>query len=131
WQNGRSMGPSVPRGRYRAGEGFLPGCAEFLPSHDACSCQLPPGVGRPSPQGGPSARGGRALRPLEKIRLLIGGTAQVSGGPDSPLPRRHGRMGRVVPADNHVHTEWSYDTTGEASMTGACERALDVGVPAV
>jgi histidinol-phosphatase (PHP family) len=40
-------------------------------------------------------------------------------------------MGRVVPADNHVHTEWSYDTTGQASMTGACERALDVGVPAV
>jgi len=40
-------------------------------------------------------------------------------------------MGRVVPADNHVHSEWSYDTTGQASMRGACERALDVGVPAV
>ncbi len=39
--------------------------------------------------------------------------------------------GRVVPADNHVHSEWSYDTTGEASMTGACRRALDVGVPAI
>ena len=37
----------------------------------------------------------------------------------------------VVPADNHVHSEWSYDTTNQASMTGACERALDVGVPAV
>jgi histidinol-phosphatase (PHP family) len=37
----------------------------------------------------------------------------------------------VVPADNHVHSQWSYDTTNEASMTGACERALDVGVPAV
>jgi histidinol-phosphatase (PHP family) len=37
----------------------------------------------------------------------------------------------VVPADNHVHSEWSYDTTGEASMTGACQRALDVGVPAI
>jgi histidinol-phosphatase (PHP family) len=37
----------------------------------------------------------------------------------------------VVPADNHVHSEWSYDTTDQASMTGACERALDVGVPAV
>jgi len=36
-----------------------------------------------------------------------------------------------VPADNHVHSEWSYDTTGEASMTGACQRALDVGVPAI
>lgn len=37
----------------------------------------------------------------------------------------------MVPADNHVHSEWSYDTTDQASMTGACERALDVGVPAV
>jgi histidinol-phosphatase (PHP family) len=37
----------------------------------------------------------------------------------------------VVPADNHVHSEWSYDTTDQASMTGACERALDVGVPAI
>jgi histidinol-phosphatase (PHP family) len=37
----------------------------------------------------------------------------------------------VVPADNHVHSEWSYDTTDEASMTGACERALEVGVPAI
>src|SRR6201995_5083680 len=39
--------------------------------------------------------------------------------------------GVVVPADNHVHSEWSYDTTDQASMTGACERALDVGVPAI
>ena len=37
----------------------------------------------------------------------------------------------VVPPDNHVHSEWSYDTTDQASMTGACERALDVGVPAI
>ena len=37
----------------------------------------------------------------------------------------------VVPADNHVHSEWSYDTTDQASMTGACERALYVGVPAI
>src|ERR1700759_4818320 len=39
--------------------------------------------------------------------------------------------GVVVPADNHVHSEWSYDTTDQASMTGACERALDVGVTAI
>ncbi|HEY4465047.1 MAG TPA: PHP domain-containing protein [Streptosporangiaceae bacterium] len=37
----------------------------------------------------------------------------------------------VVPPDNHVHSEWSYDTTDEASMTGACERALEAGVPAI
>ncbi|HLI38487.1 MAG TPA: PHP domain-containing protein [Streptosporangiaceae bacterium] len=37
----------------------------------------------------------------------------------------------MVPADNHVHSEWSYDTTGDASMRGSCERALALGVPAV
>lgn len=37
----------------------------------------------------------------------------------------------MVPPDNHVHSEWSYDTTGDAPMRGACERALALGVPAV
>jgi histidinol-phosphatase (PHP family) len=37
----------------------------------------------------------------------------------------------VLPADNHVHSEWSFDTGGQASMARACERALEVGVPAV
>jgi histidinol-phosphatase (PHP family) len=40
-------------------------------------------------------------------------------------------MGRVLPPDNHVHTEWSWDAPGEASMTRSCEQALAVGVPAV
>jgi histidinol-phosphatase (PHP family) len=40
-------------------------------------------------------------------------------------------MGRVLPPDNHVHTEWSWDTPGEASMARSCEQALAVGVPAV
>jgi histidinol-phosphatase (PHP family) len=37
----------------------------------------------------------------------------------------------VLPADNHVHSEWSYDTTPEASMARSCEQALAVGVPSV
>ena len=37
----------------------------------------------------------------------------------------------VVPADNHVHSQFSYDTSDLASMRGACERALAAGVPAV
>lgn len=35
-----------------------------------------------------------------------------------------------VPADGHVHTRWSWDAPG-ASMESACERALELGVPAV
>jgi histidinol-phosphatase (PHP family) len=34
------------------------------------------------------------------------------------------------PADNHVHSEWSYDTRA-ASMEQACERAIAIGLPAV
>jgi histidinol-phosphatase (PHP family) len=37
----------------------------------------------------------------------------------------------VLPADNHVHTEWSYDTSAEASMVRSCEQALAIGLPAV
>jgi histidinol-phosphatase (PHP family) len=37
----------------------------------------------------------------------------------------------VLPADNHVHSQWSYDTFGRTSMAAACERALQLGVPAV
>ncbi len=40
-------------------------------------------------------------------------------------------MGGVLPADNHVHTEWSYDTTHEASMARSCEQALAIGLPAI
>ena len=43
WQNGRSMGPSVPRARLRAADGFLPRYAEFLPSRRGAgfSCRAP------------------------------------------------------------------------------------------
>jgi histidinol-phosphatase (PHP family) len=36
-----------------------------------------------------------------------------------------------LPADNHLHTEWSFDTTSQASMVQTCERALTLGIPAV
>jgi len=37
----------------------------------------------------------------------------------------------VLPADNHIHTEWSYDTPHGASMARSCEQALAIGLPAV
>jgi histidinol-phosphatase (PHP family) len=40
-------------------------------------------------------------------------------------------MGGVLPPDNHVHTEWSWDTPADSSMVRNCEQALALGVPAV
>lgn len=40
-------------------------------------------------------------------------------------------IGESLPPDNHVHTEWSWDTSSQASMTGSCEQAIALGVPAV
>ncbi len=37
----------------------------------------------------------------------------------------------VLPADNHVHTQFSWDTGPNASMEGACRRAVAVGLPAI
>jgi histidinol-phosphatase (PHP family) len=37
----------------------------------------------------------------------------------------------VLPADNHVHTEWSYDTSADASMVRSCEQAAAIGLPAI
>ncbi|GIE88278.1 PHP domain-containing protein [Actinoplanes regularis] len=35
-----------------------------------------------------------------------------------------------LPADSHVHSEWSWDTlTG--SMAGSCERAVEIGLPVI
>ncbi|WP_458682628.1 hypothetical protein [Prescottella equi] len=41
-----------------------------------------------------------------------------------------------LPADSHVHTEWSWDTGGPSSaavgrMNLMCERALAIGLPAI
>ena len=40
-------------------------------------------------------------------------------------------MGNVLPPDNHVHTEWSWDAPTAASMRLSCEQALAAGIPAV
>jgi histidinol-phosphatase (PHP family) len=40
-------------------------------------------------------------------------------------------MTGVLPADNHVHSEWSWDAPHEASMALSCERALAAGVGCV
>ena len=40
-------------------------------------------------------------------------------------------MGSVLPPDNHVHTQFSWDAPAEGSMARSCEQALAVGVPAV
>ncbi len=40
-------------------------------------------------------------------------------------------MGSVLPPDNHVHTEWSWDAPGDASMARSCEQALAAGLPAL
>lgn len=37
----------------------------------------------------------------------------------------------MPPADNHVHSEWSYDTGPSASMIRSCERAVALGIPAI
>jgi histidinol-phosphatase (PHP family) len=36
----------------------------------------------------------------------------------------------TLPADSHVHSEWSWDTP-VGSMAGSCEQALNLGLPAI
>jgi histidinol-phosphatase (PHP family) len=36
-----------------------------------------------------------------------------------------------TPADDHVHSEFSYDTGPSASMRASCERAIELGVPSI
>lgn len=40
-------------------------------------------------------------------------------------------MAAMIPPDNHVHSEWSWDTLLDASMERACERAVSVGLPSI
>jgi histidinol-phosphatase (PHP family) len=40
-------------------------------------------------------------------------------------------MMKLKPADNHVHTQWSWDTSLEASMERCCERAVALGIPSI
>jgi histidinol-phosphatase (PHP family) len=48
---------------------------------------------------------------------------------------RHGGLGAtmlvMLPPDNHVHSEWSWDTPQRASMEQSCDRAVAMGLPAV
>ena len=37
----------------------------------------------------------------------------------------------MLPPDNHVHSEFSWDTGPRASLLRACERAVEVGLPAI
>src|SRR5580704_1346438 len=37
----------------------------------------------------------------------------------------------TLPADNHVHSQWSHDTGPRASMAAACARAVELGLPSV
>jgi histidinol-phosphatase (PHP family) len=37
----------------------------------------------------------------------------------------------VLPPDSHVHSQWSFDTFGRTTMAAACQRAVDLGIPAV
>jgi histidinol-phosphatase (PHP family) len=48
-------------------------------------------------------------------------------GPTESVRAGHG----TLPADNHVHSQWSHDTGPRASMAAACARAVELGLPAV
>jgi histidinol-phosphatase (PHP family) len=37
----------------------------------------------------------------------------------------------MLPPDNHVHSEWSWDTSIGASMLETCRRAVEIGLPAI
>jgi histidinol-phosphatase (PHP family) len=38
---------------------------------------------------------------------------------------------RALPPDDHVHSEFSYDTRGGTSMLEACRRAVEIGLPGI
>ncbi|MBJ7452596.1 MAG: PHP domain-containing protein, partial [Blastococcus sp.] len=38
---------------------------------------------------------------------------------------------RQRPPDNHVHTHWSWDTADSSTMLRACEKAVQLGLPAI
>jgi histidinol-phosphatase (PHP family) len=41
------------------------------------------------------------------------------------------RLPDDLPPDNHVHTHWSWDTADSSTMRRACERAVQLGLPAI
>ena len=61
----------------------------------------------------------------------IGPTDSGRAGYGTQPADNHGPAGKGVPADNHVHSQWSHDTGPRASMAAACARAVELGLPAV
>lgn len=55
--------------------------------------------------------------------------AEAGAEPEDAAPPDERRP--PIPADGHVHTEWSWDTPAQASMARSCQHALDIGLPAV
>jgi histidinol-phosphatase (PHP family) len=47
-----------------------------------------------------------------------------------PVTPINGRFIAVLPADNHVHTQWSWEATG-GSMQKSCARAVELGLPSI
>jgi histidinol-phosphatase (PHP family) len=69
---------------------------------------------------------GRMVSPAGTIWML----GRSSSRP-SPAVRIGGRtMGVRLPADGHVHSEWSWDAP-LGSMEGACAQAVSIGLPAI
>lgn len=48
-----------------------------------------------------------------------------------PGPIVSGPRGRVLPADSHLHSQFSYDAWGRGDMEQSCHRAVQLGLPAV
>ncbi|MDT5293058.1 MAG: histidinol-phosphatase family [Mycobacterium sp.] len=56
-------------------------------------------------------------------------TAIITTGTDNS--GGHETIGRMLPSDNHVHSEFSWDTGVNASMEDTCRRAVEIGLPAI
>src|SRR5262245_61377084 len=72
------------------------------------------------------------LRPSKPLR----GGGPVPGGFDSHAlppdtrPDAHCAFDTLNPADNHVHSEWSWDAPNGAMME-SCRRAVELGLPSI
>lgn len=60
---------------------------------------------------------------------------EIEAGHGPTLPRggrpRPAQSAPMLPPDNHVHTQFSWDTGTRSSMVRACEQAVAAGLPAV
>jgi histidinol-phosphatase (PHP family) len=46
-------------------------------------------------------------------------------------PAAHPAGGPGLPADDHVHTEFSWDAANRGSMDASCEQAIELGLPSI